>query len=331
MRKAIIITSLSLLASLLCLLSLSACGRKAPLRPQVFVKPERVENLKAIHDERGLTLSWSYRKRMKIKGFIVLRSEKGDFERRGYIPTYSKEHDTGKKISGKEDTDETFSFIERDFREDTTYSYRVIAEGIKGIEGEAAEIKVTPATLPEPPENIRFLIRNDSIEISWAPVKACYNIYRAYDGKDYFLLNQKHLCKGIFVDRASTERPVYYRIRSVIITDIVNEGPPSKETIVRPEDYIPSPPSMMRIVIGEKKVFLLWKESPEPWVRGYRIFKKVEGEADFNLAGESSIPAFIDSTLEGLENKRIFYMIKALGPAAESDPLYGDMIYLISR
>lgn len=325
MRKAIIIT-LSLLAPLLFLFSLSACGRKAPILPHVFVKPERVENLKAIHDERGLAISWSYRERMKIKGFIVLRSEKGDFERRGYIPAYSKGIDIG-----KEDLDDSFSFIERDFRTDTTYSYRVIAEGLKGIEGEAAEIKVTPATLSEPPENIRFLIRNDSIEISWDPVKACYNIYKAYDGKDYFPLNQKPLCKGTFIDHASPERPVYYRIRSVIITDVVNEGFPSKEIIVRPEQYIPSPPSTMRIVIGEKKVFLIWKEPPEPWVRGYRIFKKVEGEADFNVAGESSIPAFIDSNLEGLENKRIFYMIKALGPSAESEPLYGDMIYLISR
>lgn len=321
-------TFLSLLI-LFFIFSLSACGRKAPLRPDVFVKPEQVENLKAMHDERGLTISWSYRKKVEIKGFIVLRSVGGDFERRGYIPAYSREQ-TEKELSDKRDTDE-FSFIEKDFRTDITYKYRVIAESIKGIEGEATEIKVTPATLPEPPENIRFFIKNDSIEILWDPVKACYNIYKAYGGKDYFLLNQKPLCKEILIDRASTERPVYYRIRSIIITDIVNEGIPSKETIIRLEDYIPSPPSKINIVVGDKKVFLLWKESPEPWVRGYRIFRKVEGERDFNLVGESTIPAFIDSNLEGLENKRISYMITALGPATESDPLYGDMIYLISR
>ncbi|MFN3395322.1 MAG: hypothetical protein ACK4Z9_00815 [Thermodesulfovibrionales bacterium] len=316
MRKAIIITFLSLLAPL-CLLSFSACGRKAPLRPEVIVKPERVENLKAIHDERGLTLSWSYpeRRKIEIKGFVTLKSEGREFVRIGYVE--------GKGTS--------FSYIDNAIKTDATYRYRVIAENTKGIMGEAAEIQVSPSPLPEAPRKIRFSIKEDSIELSWDNRKACYRIYRAYEGEEYRLLNQKPVCNGFYIDRVSTERPVHYRIRSIVITDIVNEGPASEEITVKLEDYIPLAPTDLRIVIGDNRVFLLWKESPEVWVRGYRIFRKVEAERDFKTIGESSIPAFIDSNLEGLENKRIFYMIKALGPATESDPIYGDMIYIISR
>lgn len=301
---------------LLCLIIicglLIACGRKAVPHLKAFEKPQRIDSLRAIHNERGLIISWSYpeKRKVEIKGFIILRAEDRDFERRGYVDGEGP----------------YFLFIDSDPKAGKTYSYRVFAESTKGIVSDVAEINVTPSVLPEPPKDIRFSIKNDFIELKWDDKRTCYNIYRAYEGEGYSIINNKPICEGVFIDRAIPERPVHYIVRSVIITDIANEGPASKEITVRMEDYIPSPPSDLSIVAGKDKVFLLWKESPEVWVRGYRIYRKVEGERDFRIIGESTIPAFTDPDAGGLVGKRIYYMLKALGPVRESEPLYGTGI-----
>lgn len=290
-----------------------SCGRKSAPQLKAFEKPERVENLKAIHNEKGIIISWSYpeRKKVEIKGFIIVRSEGRDFERIGY--SVDKDNPT---------------FVDRDFKIDTSYRYRVIAEGIKGVLSDASELSVTPASLPEPPKNIRFLIKNDLIELSWDDKNRCYNVYRAYQDEEYSRVNKKPVCDSIFTDHISPERPVHYIVRSTITTDILNEGPPSKKVTVGLDNYIPSQPKDLRIIIGNQKVFLLWKESPEIWVKGYRIYRRSEEEKDFRLIGETSIPGFTDSNLTGLQGKRLFYMIKALGPIVESEPLVGDCFLL---
>ncbi len=295
---------------ILCLIS-SACGKKAPPTLRPFEKPDRPENLRAIHNEKGLIISWSYpdRRRTEIRGFILLRSEGRDFERIGYVDARESK----------------LSYTDRKFNSGKAYRYRVLAKSLRGVMSDAVEITATPSPLPQPPENPRFVIKNELIELSWNEIGACFNIYKAYEGGDYFLLNEKPLCKTLFTDRASPERPVRYIIRSVTLTDIINEGPPSEVVTIRPEDYIPSPPSEIRLVPDKGRVFILWRESPETWVRGYRIYRRLEDERDFKIIGESLIPAFTDATLEGLEGKRIFYMIKAVGPSAESLPLSGDM------
>lgn len=309
--KALFFVPCSIYILLLCSLLPLACGRKAPPQLKSFEKPERVKNLKAFHNERGLVITWTYpeKRKKEIKGFIILRSEGRDFEKKGYTEVKDA------------------IFIDSDFRTDRHYRYRVIAEGIKGILSDVTEIPVTPARLPDPPKNIRFHIRNDSIKLIWDKNNGCYNIYRAYEEEEYSLINNNRpICDNIFIDRVSIERPVYYVIRSIVTTDIINEGPPSEKVTIDLKDYIPSHPEGLRITIGDKKVFLIWKESPEVWVKGYRIYRRSEGEKDFQLIGETSIPGFTDSNLNSLEGKKIFYMIRAFGPSAESAPLNGDCL-----
>jgi hypothetical protein len=76
---------------------------------------------------------------------------------------------------------------------------------------------------------------------------------------------------------------------------------------------------------------IFMERTPEVWVRGYRVYRKIEGERDFSFAGSSLTPSFIDTNIDGAEGKRISYMIKAVGPVSEGQPLHGDMIYLIQR
>lgn len=292
-------------------LLLPSCGRKAPPQLKIFEKPEKVKDLKAIHNEKGIILSWSYEgKNQEIKGFVISRSEGGEYKKKGYIE--------GRKKN---------TFIDQDFRQGMAYRYRVIAEGIQGLLSDAAEISVTPANLPKPPENTRFHIKNDSIELSWDDNKGCYNIYRAYDGEEYQPINEKPVCGHTFIVRSIIEKTVHYIIKSLTITDIINEGQASERISIGPEDYIPSPPTELVIVVSDNKVFLLWKEPPERWVKGYRIYRRSEVEKVFRLIGESSIPGFADSNLNGLIGKKLYYMIKALGPSTESKPLYGDYLF----
>ncbi|MCL5422133.1 MAG: hypothetical protein M1461_06640 [Nitrospirae bacterium] len=119
----------------------------------------------------------------------------------------------------------------------------------------------------------------------------------------------------------NTERPVYYTVRALRMTDIRDEGTASEELEVSPPHFVSSAPSALRVVKGDK-IYLMWKESPEPWVRGYRVYRKIDGEQGFTLLGEVKIPTFTDT--EKID-KKVWYMIKALGPVSESEPLVGEV------
>ena len=328
-RRTFALISVALFLLLCCTVFLTACGKKAPPQLRVFEKPASPENLYIMQKERKLILTWSYpeKREIEIKGFHILRSPGKkesikDFEKIGFLEINSPLR--------------PFTFYDMDFKPDTAYKYRIVAESMKGVMSEASEASATPSCLFPPPEDIRFMIKNDFIELLWKDQqnRPCYNIYKSYEAiketeRSY---NKGPVCGNSFRDdRISPDRTVYYRISRVVKTDIVNEGPLSKEIIIRPEDFIPSSPSDLRIAQGEGKVYLLWKEPPEVWVRGYRVYRKIEGERDFSFAGSSLTPSFIDTNIDGAEGKRISYMIKAVGPVSEGQPLHGDMIYLIQR
>jgi hypothetical protein len=64
-------------------------------------------------------------------------------------------------------------------------------------------------------------------------------------------------------------------------------------------------------------VHLLWKEPPETWITGYRIYREISKEDGFILIGESQAPSFLDR--ESPLTKRN-YRVTALGPSKEGPP-----------
>lgn len=294
-----------ILLSIILLLSLS-CGKKGPPTLKAYERPETPSALSALHREDKLILLWSYpdNQRQMIKGFYILRQGDG-FERRYFVGS-----DKG-------------LFIDSDFKLNTTYSYRVVAQGLKGVSSNDSNIvTVTPRTVLPPPDDIRFEIKNDSIELSWkaSGKGVCYNIYKTRQKGRYadIPLNSKPICTTSFRDIVEPDRPVYYSIRAVLNTDIMDEGYASGELEVNPSSFIPSPPSDIRAVRNDDRIYLMWKEAPEPWVKGYRVYRRAERESMFSLVGEVRTPAFTDTVkAAGV----VSYMIRTAGPSIESRPL----------
>ncbi len=292
----------------LALLLLTSCGRKGPPTLKAYEKPEKPSGLTVVHREKRIILSWSYPGKLRptIKGFQVLRSEGEGFERKAFVDS------------------EQGSFSDEDFSVNVSYRYRVVVESLKGVLSDGSESgPIVPNPLSPPPDDMRFAVGSDAIEISWkgSGEGVCYNIYKSVEEGKYgdVPLNAEPVCAAVFKDSLLLpEQPVYYTVRALHNTPLKDEGFPSGELTVKPSDFVPSPPSELATVRTDDRTYLVWKESPESWVKRYRVYRKREGAEGFTLIGEVNVPAFTDR--EKSETKT-WYMVKALGPSAESQPV----------
>ncbi|HWR58783.1 MAG TPA: hypothetical protein VN328_07850 [Thermodesulfovibrionales bacterium] len=293
---------------LLAFLSLAACGKKGPPTLKAYEKPEKPSNLTAIHRERKIILSWSYPGdlRSSVKGFEVLRSEGKGFERRAFV-----------------ESDQSF-FEDGEFDVNVSYGYKVVAENLKGVlSTDSDTITVAPKPLPLPPTDVRFAVKSDAVELSWkrSGEDVCYNIYKSMEKGRYgkVSLNREPVCGAVFRDTSMLpERTVYYTFTALHNTPLKDEGFHSGEVVVTPADFVPSPPSELSTVKTDERVYLVWKESPDTWVKGYRVYRKREGEEVSMLLGEARTPTFVDKEKS---EKKTWYMIRAVGPSSESQPV----------
>lgn len=304
----------SLFVTFFLLLLIVACGTKAPPSLKAYEKPAAPANLAAQHREGKIILTWTYPDNLRkdLKGFNILRSEADGYERIGFV-----------------NNDES-SFDDSDFKLNTAYAYKVIAQSLKDVAGSDSNIvKVRPLPLPLPPQEIKADTKADSVELSWKALGegVCYNIYKTTEKGKYGSVPQNKLpvCYERFKDSVVVTGPVYYTIRALHNTGIWDEGYASKELEINPVSFIPAVPSDLRIVIGDNKVYLIWKENAESWVNGYRIYRKVSGDADFKLLGEVKMPAYTDTDMKGIANKKVWYGIRAIGPVSEGEALITEV------
>jgi fibronectin type 3 domain-containing protein len=289
-----------------------SCGKKGPPTLKAYEKPQAPSGLFAVHREDRIILSWSYpgNLRSSLKEFLVLRSVDGGFEKIGAVG------------------DDRSSFIDETFRLDVPHRYKVVAQNLKGvISSDSNVITLIPGHVPPVPEDLHFAPKADSVELSWksSGEGVCYNIYKTAERGRYsdVPLNKEPECTTSFRDSVvSPDSAVYYTVRALRKTGIRDEGYASAELEVNPAHFVPSPPADLRIVRGKDKVHLMWKESPEPWVKGYRVYRRRGKEQEFALLGQVRIPTFTDA--EKIKGK-VSYMIRALGPQSESEPLVGEV------
>ncbi|BCB95492.1 fibronectin type III domain protein [Dissulfurispira thermophila] len=317
---------------LICIaLSIISCGRKGDPTLRTFEKPMPVKEIKVTHRENELIISWSYpsAEREKIRGFYIEKAEIKGQESGVGMPDFKNIMFLRSDAS---------QFIDKDFKIGQSYLYKIRVYSLRDIiSDESPVIKVNPRHLPEPPARLSYKVSNDSLEIIWQNAEKNegqrvirYNIYRSTEKGKYPTspLNSSPLREPFFRDVVEKARPVYYTIRALLDTELRDEGYPSEEIEVNPKTFIPSQPHNLKYVPSEKKVYLMWDENPEIWVRGYRIYRKKETEVVFSLIGESTLPAFTDN--EPLSSKRA-YFISAVGPGKESIPSEIVEVYPLSE
>lgn len=285
-----------------------ACGKKGDLTLRAFEKPATAANIKAMHRDNEINIFWQYpaSERSKIKGCQFLRSDSKDSNYRELA--FFKKDD--------------LQYVDKDFTLGREYYYKIRCLSLKDVYSDDSPIlKITPLPLLQKPEGVSFIITNDTIKIQWQHIAdAQYNIYKSYQKGSYSVLpiNSVPLKEIFFNDKIETGKTVYYTIRSHRGTEIRDESSPSKELEINPSHFVPKNPSDLMFIPLEKKVYLLWKENPEIWIKGYRVYRKRLPEEKFNLIGETITPVFTDSEI--VNSKTTYYYITAIGPELESQP-----------
>ena len=294
-------TLYSILFTVFCLLT--SCGKKGDPILKSYEKPDPPSGLRAIHRESEIILSWEFPKDKEpsIKGFHLLKIIPPNFERIAFL-----------------EKDER-SYIDTDFKIGSEYKYKIISQNLRGITSDSSNIiSIVPKTLPSPPRKILFKVEYDSLILSWESVEneVLYNIYKSDRKGGYGLapLNKEPVRETYFRDGFDIKRPVYYTIRSIRGGEARGEGPASEEIEINPWEFVPSPPGDLQAVVTEENVFLLWKEAPETWVVGYRVYREVDEKEGFIFIGKTQTPTFLDK--ERPLTKRN-YRVTALGPSKE--------------
>ncbi|MGO9379769.1 MAG: hypothetical protein ACLP29_14650 [Dissulfurispiraceae bacterium] len=288
------------------LLFFAGCGQKGRPTMKSFEKPSPVGDMRAYHSDGNITISWSYahQANITIKGFYIERAV-------GQAPL-----ETIAFVKG-----DATQYIDDHFQVGKEYRYKIRVYSLRNvISDESVELKVTPVKLPEPPKDLAFRLTNDAVEITWVKVAdgISYNIYRGIErGKcDSVLLNAKPLEKPYFKDAVNASQTVFYSVKSLVRTSIINEGAESECLEVNPQSFLPSIPADVRFVRTAGKLYLSWKGNPETWLKGYRVYRK-KGTGQFMPVGDVQMPLFVDEEPINLPTS---YYITALGPVKESSP-----------
>lgn len=293
---------------------LSGCGRKMDPTLEDYLQPEPVQKLSLTATYDKILISWSYpeKAKTKIESFLIERESKGEKKSLGY---YSKE---------------TTSLEDRDFTFGETYKYRIFAIRPKGIYSKPAEAIITPQKLPDV-ETIQYKITSQGVMLSWnAQNSLNYNIYRINQkgervkigstDKDFFLDELFHSTITAFADPNKAE--ILYLITTYLSSESTYMESKGTGIAIPVNLFIPSKPHEVFWSINEQGVYISWKEVPEKWSKGYKIYRKTQDEREFKPLGETTIPLFFDAEYNSNNIKLpVYYRVTTEAPFTESDAI----------
>jgi hypothetical protein len=289
-----------LLVSLLLLLC--SCGKKGPPTLVSYKRLPAPKLLGAYHREGAITISWAFPvdNEDMTDTFVLLRASDGPFERIAFPGSGERSH------------------ADTDFRTGKQYRYKIVARNLRGILSDDSNIlAVTPLQPPPPPGDISFVVKGNSVILSWQDEgkDIRYNVYKYFEDGNHAPspVNASPLSGNKFTDTFEINRIVYYSIRSVVQNDVINEGPPSGKVEVDPFVLVPPAPEGIKAFAAPDRVILYWDASSEPWVTGFNVYRKI-GDGPYGLIGHTQIPTFVD--MERPSTKRD-YKVSAVGPGKE--------------
>jgi len=280
------------------MLIFSGCGKKTDLPYKRLLIPREVTGVEYLRRPDGIWIKWEYPEPvMEGLFFEISRCELRD-------KTPFSCQSLGRTTRR--------SFIDYS-PPDKDLVYSVASSFQDGIRKEKV-IPIPFENYPSAPEELRYEILNDGIRLSWDFKEECrYNIYRVLlkkDSSEEVIISRESAIPE-FIDTPDPFQPVHYRIRC---KRGHTEGFPA-DLIISPDHYIPSRPEGLRYAVTEQGVVLTWKENPEKWLKGYKIYRNNE------IIGESPYPLFVD-TLKIESSDRplptaVSYSVSAIGPSRE--------------
>jgi fibronectin type 3 domain-containing protein len=206
---------------------------------------------------------------------------------------------------------EAVVYPDRNLVPERRYYYRVAAYDQERYEGAwSRTLGYAWGLLPRTPLDLKALPGDRIVRLTWQPVTqlqdgrpvrdlAGYRLYRRSGGEGWIRLKPEPVTAASFQDVAVLNDVEYsYKVRAVrrVGPDFL-ESLDSPVRTAMPEKLTPPPPVLNLVAVaGESGVELRWDPSPAADVAGYRIYRRQEGEAKFNLLTLTLVtrPAYLD-------------------------------------
>lgn len=299
--------------TVLILIFLTSCGRKLEPTMEDYLEPEKVSKFSISVIEDRVTLQWSYpdREKVKIKGFIIEREKGGEKKSLGLFDRNSE------------------SMEDRDVKFGEIYTYSIYALKPKGIFSKPNKVQVHLKRLPEV-KDLKATVSASGVLLSWGGEESLtFNVYRinhrgervkvvSTDEKSFMDEISSSFLESL---RDNSVEEVRYLINTSKSEEILYRESAGKDIAVSLKMFIPSKPSEIFGAVGEEGVSISWKEIPEAWKGGYRVYRKTPESKDFTFIGETLIPLYLDREYN-LRNIKfpLNYRITSKGPLLESEP-----------
>lgn len=305
----------SFLLLLLILLALTGCGKKTRPLPPGDVQPAVISDLAYELDEKGVTLTWSLPTQTAKGSRLPYVIEKFELYR-AVVP--AKEYCEGcplhfgepVEIPVAEGAKGQFTYQEALLRPGHRYVYRVRSRAGWLVASDLSnQVSFLWDTPPQAPDGVRVAEGEQVLTVSWQPPPGLldgtvvrdpywYQVYRSTDGKNFTVLGEPVSVTQLVDKLVKNNQRYYYMIRAIRMHDNTEAaGLASAAVSGMPRDLTPpAPPQQVTAVATPEGIKLVWDAVAEGDLAGFRIYRRLSGEAKSKRIGEvpAASLAFID-------------------------------------
>ncbi len=295
-------------------LLISGCGRKTPPVPPETVLPTVISDLRQHLDEHGVTLTWTAPTRTvqgdklsKIDGFELLRAVVAEDD---YCEGCPIKFGRPIKINANEaKPGSKITYREAVLRPGYRYLYQVRTKlGWYHASGGSNIISFAWNTLISAPARLTAEAGDRKITISWpAPTTLIdgskvsknlrYQIFRSIAGDQLTPLGPPITATTFTDTSVENGKRYYYKVQP--LNDKNSVGMMSEAAQARPHDLTPPAPPRDIIAVQTKSgIKILWQQSMESDLAGYRIYRRRSDQSKGTLVGKVSSEAlmYLDTT-----------------------------------
>lgn len=199
--------------------------------------------------------------------------------------------------------------------------------------GKASEfsdpVSLAPATVPQPPQELKVKAEPDGVGLSWEPpekningttpaLAQGYNIYKKIEGDPVIRINRNPVTETQYQDTAIEWGVTYtYWVRaSASAASVYPESEDSDSAVITPEDtFPPEPPEGLTALAGGGFVALSWRAPRVSDLQGYRVWRRKEGEDKYTVLTQEPIreASYTDNAAES--SVKYHYQVTALDTA----------------
>ena len=332
---------------------LAGCGKKAPLVPPQKLVPVRVNDLRYVLDEFGVTLKWSYPARMEngdaleaVEKFEIYRASVPEKDFCQGCPVQFEdpvEIEAGRLPPAGETR--TAAYTEGYLQNGYRYHYMVRSRaGWWYPSADSNVVSFTRGAPPQAPQGLRVEAGDRSLSLSWDPVTetiggdvlahpALYQVYRRHGNEDFAALGQPvHEVK--LLDGGLINANHYaYKVRALAAYgDTLQAGGASQVISGVPRDLAPPPPPQQLVAVAiPGGVKLAWQAVTGDDLAGYRIYRREDEAVGPVLIAEVGPEQnqYTDRTMD--KGRKLFYTVTsfdAAQPPNESLPAAEEFIDL---